>query len=98
MDLVDETEEQTERVRKTKRKTIGVCLAAGPILDAIGLFILPLSVRRMAGSRALGNGQWPYYNILCTVFFKGVFGRWVMLSRGGFGTVWQRMLLYNIIT
>ena len=69
MDFVDETEEQTERVRKRKtkrkRKTIGVCLAAGPILDAIGLFILPLSVRRMAGSRALGNGQWPYYNIVC---------------------------------
>ena len=36
MDFVDETEEQTERVRKTKAKTIGVCLAAGAILDAIG--------------------------------------------------------------
>ena len=54
MDFVDETEEQTERVRKTKTKTIGVCLAAGAILDAIGLFILPLSVRSMAGT-----GKWP---------------------------------------
>ena len=95
MDLVDETEEQTERVRKTKTKTIGVCLAAGPILDAIGLFILPLRVRS-TGHWEMANGHIIIYCV--QFFFKGVFGRWVMLSRGGFGTVWQRVLLYNIIT
>ena len=45
MDLVDETEKQTERVRKTKKKEkIGVCLVADVILPVIGLFIPPSGV------------------------------------------------------
>ena len=46
MDLVDETEKQTERVRKTKKKKekIGACLVAGVILPVIGLFIPPSGV------------------------------------------------------
>ena len=28
-------------------------------------------------------------------FSKGVFGKWVMLRRGGFGAVWQRRLFHN---
>ena len=68
MDLVDETEEQTERVRKTKTKTIGcVWLQMRSWTPSVCSFSLSVSEAWWA----LGNGQWQYYNILCTVFLRG---------------------------